>query len=58
MTGDQICRAQGMGRMAQKFFGVICASYSSQDRDAGGRNLLLPGRGGLAQPRSGGSALP
>lgn len=34
--GDRICRAQGEGRMAQRFTGVTCASYSSQDRDAGG----------------------
>lgn len=34
--GGRICRAHGEGRMAQRFIGVTCASYSSQDRDAGG----------------------
>lgn len=27
--GDRICRAQGEGRMAQRFIGVTCASSST-----------------------------
>lgn len=28
--GDRICRAQGEGRMAQRFFGVACASTAAR----------------------------